>query len=205
MMRVELVALTLEQNELRLLAGPHGLPSCPAGRGQSLDRAARRLLDREVHADHSYLEQLYTFGFPGAVPVVVAYLGLLRQARPRLPGRRWTPAQSRALNPAQQAVANYALTRLRNKITYTNLAFALLPDRFTLSDLQHTYEVVLGRALDKRNFRKKIRSLGILAADGQARGGGRPARLYRFTGPREVVFWPAFGSSFSAVRPARAG
>ena len=197
-MVVELVILTLEQNQLRMLVGPQGLPSCQATRGRPLDAAARRLLDQEVRAGHSYLEQLYSFGFKPRF--VVAYLALVRQARPRRADRTWLPVKAAGrLGAEQRAVANYALTRLRNKITYANLAFAFLPDRFTLGDLQQTYEAVQGRKLDKRNFRKKILSLDILAPDGQARrGGGRPARLYRFTGPREVVFWPAFGSSFSA-------
>jgi len=197
-MVVELVILTLEQNQLRMLVGPKGLPSCPAVPGRQFDAAARRLLDQEVRAGHSYLEQLYSFGFKPNF--VVAYLALVRQARARRAERTWLPVeQSGRLGADQRAVAKYALTRLRNKITYTNLAFAFLPDRFTFGELQQTYEVVLGRKLDKRNFRKKILSLDILAANGQARrGGGRPARLYQFTGPREVVFWPAFGSSFSA-------
>jgi len=204
-MVVELVILTLEQNQLRMLVGPKGLPSCPAQRGRQFDATARRLLEREVHAEHSYLEQLYSFGFKPNF--VVAYLALVRQARSRRPQRTWLAVeQSARLGAEQRAVSSYALTRLRNKITYTNLAFAFLPARFTLGELQQTYEVVLGRKLDKRNFRKKILSLDILSPDGQARrGGGRPARLYQFTGPREVVFWPAFGSSFSAERPARAG
>ena len=95
-------------------------------------------------------------------------------------------------------MAAYGLTRLRNKITYTNLAFAFLPDRFTLSDLQSTYEVIFGKGLDKRNFRKKILSLDILGADGQARRGGRPARLYQFTGSREVSFLPSLGGGRSS-------
>lgn len=194
-MLVELVILTLEQNRLQMLVGPKGLPSCAALRGRPLDDAARRLVGQEVRAGNSYLEQLYSFGFKPNF--VVAYLALVRQARAKRPQRTWVSAeQSARLGAEQRAVAKYALTRLRNKITYSNLAFAFLPARFTLSDLQQTYEVVLGRKLDKRNFRKKILSLQILAPDGQARhGGGRPARLYQFTGPREVVFWPAFAGS----------
>jgi 8-oxo-dGTP diphosphatase len=200
-MRVELVILTLAQNQLRLLVGPNGLPSCPAKPGRPLDQAARRLLAAEVRAGHAYVEQLYSFGFKPSF--VTAYLALVQAARALRPGRAWLPVRDgRRLAAEQRAVAACALSRLRNKITYSNLAFALLPDRFTLSELQQTYEVVLGRPLDKRNFRKKILSLRLLAPDGQARRLGRPARLYRFTGPRQVVFWPAFGSSFSGQRPA---
>ena len=118
----------------------------------------------------------------------------MRNAQIKRTGGAWHEPLPRLPN-GQHAVAEYGLTRLRNKITYTNLAFAFLPDRFTLSELQNTYEVVQERSLDKRNFRKRILTMGILTADGVARRGGRPACLYRFTGPREVAFWPSFAPS----------
>jgi 8-oxo-dGTP diphosphatase len=179
---LELVVLTIEDGHLRILGG---LPAHQLPRAKPLDQAAQRLLKQEITADHTYLEQLYTFAFRGG-RVVVGYLALVRNAKLNQPGRAWHSTQKLS------EVAAYGLKRLRNKITYTNLAFAFLPDRFTLSELQSTYEVVLERAVDKRNFRKKILSLDILTADGEIRRGGRPARLYRFTGPREVSFWPSF-------------
>jgi 8-oxo-dGTP diphosphatase len=197
-MVLELVILAVEDGRLRILLGTRGLPHCALRGSESLDKAARELLEDEVAADHLYLEQLYTFAFPHSksARVVVAYLALVRNARPRRPGHVWFAARPLPrLGPEQRSVAAYGLTRLRNKITYTNLAFAFLPDRFTLSDLQSAYEVILGKGLDKRNFRKKILSLDILGADGQARRGGRPARLYQFTGSREVSFLPSLGPS----------
>jgi len=179
---VELVVLTIQDGHLRILGG---LPAHRLQKAEPLDQAAQRLLKQEVIADHTYLEQLYTFAFRGG-RVVVAYLALVRNARLKQPGRAWNTTHDLS------EIASYGLKRLRNKITYTNLAFAFLPDRFTLSELQSTYEVVLERSVDKRNFRKKILSLDILTADGAVRRGGRPARLYRFTGPREVSFWPSF-------------
>ena len=202
MVGLELVVLAIQDGQLRVLLGPQGLPG-RALRGASLggvgplDRAARALLRAEVAADQFYLEQLYTFAFPRASArrIVVAYLALVRNARLRRPGRAWlATGRLPRLSAEQRRVLEYGLERLHNKITYTNLAFAFLPRRFTFTDLQRTYEVVLGRALDKRNFRKKILSLQVLAPDGQVRrGGGRPARLYQFTGPREVTTWPALG------------
>src|SRR5205823_807731 len=79
-------------------------------------------------------------------------------------------------------MVRYGVQRLRYKLEYTNAVYSLLPERFTLSDLQESYEAILGRKLDPRNFRKRILSLGLLASTGEVRRGEahRPARLYRF-------------------------
>jgi 8-oxo-dGTP diphosphatase len=199
MVEIQLVVLTIADGRLRLLAGPRGLPSREPEKNESLDATAARLLREEVTADHLYLEQLYTFTFRGG-RIVVGYLALVRNARIKHPDRKWHRAQPLPLlGSGHREVASYGVKRLRNKITYTNLAFAFLPDRFALSELQGVYEAVLDRGVDKRNFRKRILSLHILAPDGDVRRaqgrGGRPARLFRFTGPREVAFWPSFSPS----------
>jgi 8-oxo-dGTP diphosphatase len=79
-------------------------------------------------------------------------------------------------------ILDYALTRLRYKLEYTSVGFQLLPDEFTLSELQHAYEIILGEELDKRNFRRKILSSGILEKTGKKKQEveGRPAMLYRY-------------------------
>jgi 8-oxo-dGTP diphosphatase len=79
-------------------------------------------------------------------------------------------------------IVDYALVRLRAKLGYTTIAFHLLPESFSLSELQQVYEIVLGRELDKRNFRRRIQSAEILDATRETRreGSHRPARLYRF-------------------------
>jgi 8-oxo-dGTP diphosphatase len=76
----------------------------------------------------------------------------------------------------------YALQRLRWKLEYTNIVYSLLPRDFTLTELQRVYETILDRPLDKRNFRKKMLSLGMLQATPSVVkiGAHRPARLYRF-------------------------
>ena len=83
---------------------------------------------------------------------------------------------------------DYALERLRNKINYTTVAFQLLPREFTLTELQSSYEVILGQRLDKRNFRRKMLQLGILRGTQGFRASGRqrPAQLYTFTEPKVV-------------------
>ena len=80
------------------------------------------------------------------------------------------------------AVAQYALTRLQAKLEYTNIVYSLLPREFTLAELQEKYEIIVGRRLDRRNFRKKIIAVGLLKAlRRQRRGRHRPAQLYAFT------------------------
>jgi 8-oxo-dGTP diphosphatase len=76
----------------------------------------------------------------------------------------------------------YALQRLRWKLEYTNVVYSLLPRDFTLTELQRVYETIVDRPLDKRNFRKKMLSLGLLQATPRVAKAGahRPARLYRF-------------------------
>jgi 8-oxo-dGTP diphosphatase len=79
-------------------------------------------------------------------------------------------------------ILDYALTRLRYKLEYTMVGFQLLPDVFTLSELQHAYELILGEELDKRNFRRKILAADVLEDTGRKKrdGEGRPAQLYRY-------------------------
>jgi 8-oxo-dGTP diphosphatase len=76
---------------------------------------------------------------------------------------------------------DYALRRLRYKLEYTAIGFELLPDEFTLSELQGFYEIILGETLDKRNFRRRVLQAGIIEATNRYRtGDGRPAQLYRY-------------------------
>ena len=78
-------------------------------------------------------------------------------------------------------ILNYALTRLRYKLEYTAVGFQLLPEKFTLRELQAAYEIILGSKLDKGNFRSKLRKTNVVEmVDGYRDTGGRPARLYRF-------------------------
>ena len=83
-------------------------------------------------------------------------------------------------------VEQHAVERLRNKLEYTTVGFQLLPEQFTLSELQRVYEVILGKEIDKRNFRKKILSLDVVHETGETMMDGvhRPARLFRFSEAR---------------------
>lgn len=147
-----------------------------------------------------YLEQLYTFGSPRRDPggrvvsvahvALIAHSGLL--APPPSPKYRraaWCPAaRLPRLAYDHATVVAVATARLRAKLTYTNLVYTLLPPAFTLGELQAMYEAILGRALDRRNFRKKLLSLGLLRPLGRVRRGAhRPAALYAFRRRRPMM------------------
>jgi 8-oxo-dGTP diphosphatase len=116
---------------------------------------------------------------------VIAYLGIAdaEASSPGTEGATWQPALHLPQISALDArIVDYALVRLRAKLGYTTIAFHLLPITFSLSELQQVYEIVLGRVLDKRNFRRRIQSAEILEPTRETRreGSHRPARLYRF-------------------------
>jgi 8-oxo-dGTP diphosphatase len=199
---VDVVMMSLRQRDLQVLlvkrrSWPYeGMWAIPGGfvnMDESLEKAAKRELQEETGVQDVYLEQLYTFGDPGRDPrtrvITVVYFALLDSER----------LQVRAADDAMDVcwfsvynlpplafdhakILEYALNRLRGKLDYTTIAFSLLPEHFTLYELQRVYEIILHRRLDKRNFRKKILSTGILEDTGgkKMEGTHRPARLYRF-------------------------
>lgn len=167
---------------------------------ETLDEAAARVLTRETGVADVYLEQLYTFdAAPSArttSSLVVSYFALVEAKRARLePRETWQPAWFPVANlPAlafqNNAVVDYALRRLRAKLEYTNVVYSLMPEQFTLTDLQRVYELILGESLDKRNFRRRVLSMGIVVpTTGRMTGGAhRPAQLYTFASRRPMVF-----------------
>ncbi|HXV60927.1 MAG TPA: NUDIX domain-containing protein [Vicinamibacteria bacterium] len=162
--------------------------------GEALDAAAARILREQTGVSHVYLEQLYTFDDrkrdPSNRVVSVAYFSLvppggvaLQTTEKYRAVRFWDlDRRPRPLAYDHEEILAYAQKRLQSKVQYTNVMFSLLPSKFTLSQLQSAYETVLKRSLDKRNFRKKVLSLGLVEASGERATGGRhrPAMLYRF-------------------------
>ena len=160
--------------------------------GETLDEAARRELTAKTSLRGVYLEQLFTFGDPRRNPqahvVSTAYFALLPTTVADVqPGTKYSQAawigvdRLPALAYDHNKVAKVALERLRAKIAYTNVVYGLLPREFTLGELQRVYEVILGRSLDRRNFRKALLASGLLRRLArQRRGAHRPAALYAF-------------------------
>lgn len=161
--------------------------------GESLEEAAARELEEETGIVDAFLEQLYTYGDPNRDPrdriITIAYYALIA-ADKKIRPEGGTDAEQAAWFPVDKlpdlafdhtGIVQYALRRLRYKLEYSAVGFELLPRRFTLSELQTTYEIILGEQLDKRNFRRRILDAGIIEATKEMKiGEGRPARLYRY-------------------------
>ncbi len=179
-------------------AGAWAFPGGIVGPEESLDEAARRELRARTGLRGVYLEQLRTFGDPDRDPqarvVSTAYFALIAAKttggpRGRYADVAWVPVDGLPrLAYDHEAMARAAVERLRAKLAYTNIVYGLLPPTFTLSELQRIYEIILGRPLDRRNFRKKLLASGLLCAlERQRRGAHRPAALYRFAHRRPMV------------------
>jgi 8-oxo-dGTP diphosphatase len=169
---------------------------------ESLDEAAVRVLNEKTSIKNIFLEQLYTCGDPDrdvrGRSVSVAYFALINNAdklelttQDYYGGIEWFPVDKlpkMAFDHKQ--VIELAKKRLRAKLSYTNIAYSLLPVEFTLTQLQRVYEIILGHGLDKRNFRKKIDSLGIVEdlEKKQTDVTHRPAQLYKFKKRELEVF-----------------
>ncbi len=204
---VDVVIFTIDGGELKTLVvkvreGPCGgqwaFPGGLVRMDEALEDAARRELSAKTGLRGIYLEQLRTFGDPSRDPqarvVSTAYFALvpakeMLERSAKYADVAWFPV--RRLPPLaydHDAIARAALERLRAKLAYTNLVYGLLPEQFTLGELQQIYERILGRRLDRRNFRKKILASGLLRQlRTQRRGPHRPATLYRFTQRRPMV------------------
>ncbi|MBX3460169.1 MAG: NUDIX hydrolase [Planctomycetes bacterium] len=199
---VDCVVFGLDDDDLKVLLirrgvapfkGSWALPGGFVHIDETLEDAARRELEEETGLRNVFLEQLYTFGEPGRDPrervVSVAYYALVNlrdhkvQAATDAGQAAWFSLDDlpklafdhdRILDTAQQ--------RLRGKVRYVPIGFELLPRMFTLTQMQRMYEKILDRALDKRNFRKKVLGMGVLDETDQVQQdvAHRAARLYRF-------------------------
>lgn len=159
---------------------------------EPLDHCAQRALVEQTGLTDVYLEQLYTFGqperHPGTRVISVAYYALVSGDR-RADfesghwGAWWNAGRLPDLYLDHQRIVHAARERLKAKLEYSTIAFQLMPDYFTLSELQSVYETIYDRPVDKRNFRKRVLALEHVAATDRKRRNGshRPARLYQYT------------------------
>ncbi|WP_405266247.1 NUDIX hydrolase [Cellulophaga sp. Ld12] len=164
---------------------------------ESLEEAVARELKEETGIAINYLEQLYTFGQPKRDPrsrvVSVAYFGLIKPSAFKILAAtdaeevQWFKiTELPSLSFDHEAILQMAITRLQGKITYEPIGFELLDTKFPFSDLEKLYTTLLGRAIDRRNFRKKMLSLNILDEldEKVSKGSGRPANLFKFNDKR---------------------
>ena len=182
---------------------PGGL-RCP---GTSLDAQARALQVGITHVDGGWIEQLKTFHrpqqidegghvvVPGRDPrgdvLCVAYIAIVPAAlAPDCAGEKdgaeqdWHPVRRLPVEMAfdHREVVDYAVRRLRSKVGYSSVGFQLLPSEFTISELQHVYEAVLGLSINRGNFWRRVVDRGVIEATGKERSvRGKRAYLFRFT------------------------
>lgn len=206
---VDVLIFTIQDNRLKIILVKRGIKpfkgmwAIPGGfvkEEEGLDDAAFREMAEETGVKDVYLEQLYSFGDPKRDPrgrvITVAYFALIPsdpiklKATADVTEAEWFPVNKLPkLAFDHKKIIDYAIERLKNKIEYSNIAHGLLPNRFRLSELQKVYEIILGHKLDKRNFRKKMLSLGLLKETGEREleGAHRPAMLYQFK-TKDIIF-----------------
>lgn len=190
---VEELQVMLIQRDLHPFKGQWALPGGFVRVDETLQDAARRELAEETGLTDIFLEQLFTFGElhrdPRERVVTVAYYALVNLDGHSV--RASTDARNAAwfmLNDLPDlafdhlSILKTAHERLRGKVRYQPIGFELLPEKFTLRQLQHVYEVILGRELDKRNFRKKVLAMEIIKETKEIEKdvAHRAAKLYRF-------------------------
>lgn len=199
---VDAVIFTVKENKLHALLlelkespyqGKWAIPGGLVTNSETLEESAHRHLFDKTNIENAYIEQLYTFGDPNRDPngwvVSVAYMALVTEnlsdikTSDRYKSLAWKAIDDLPdLAYDHKQIVEMAYKRLQNKLSYTNIVYTLLPDEFTLSELQTVYEIILDKELDKRNFRKKLNALNILEELPKKRSEGahRPAQLFKF-------------------------
>ena len=198
---VDCIIFGFEDNKLKLLLGKRQMDP---GRGEwalyggfvgtdeSVDEAAHRVLCELTGLKNLYMKQVHTFGAidrdPGERVISVAYCALINvkdydESLLQEHGVQWVELNKiPQLYSDHNEMVNRAISMLRRRISTEPLSFNLLPDLFTLTQLQHVYEAVLGGEIDKRNFRKCIKSIDFIEKTEliDKLTSKRGAALYRF-------------------------
>jgi 8-oxo-dGTP diphosphatase len=189
--------LLLIRRKIEPCKGEWALPGGFVRMREGLEEAVKRELREETGIAELYLEQLYTFGEPDRDPrervISVAYYALLKLSEHQVSAAAdalevaWFPViELPKLAFDHERIVELGLKRLKAKVRYEPIGFELLPEKFTLGELQRLYETVLEQPLDKRNFRKKILGMELLQAldEYQRDVAHRAAQYYRFNRQR---------------------
>lgn len=200
----DVVIFTIKDNKLQVLLvkranepfkGRWAIPGGFIRLSENLDNAALRILKEKTNVDNIYLEQLYTFGdplrYPSSRVITCAYFALIRSDDIKLSFDnaqgitevQWHEVYNLpTLAFDHKEIIEYSLKRMRERLEFCPIAFQLLPEKFTLTELQKSYELILDMKLDKRNFRKKVLTGSVLKELNEYTkiGSKRPARLYSF-------------------------
>jgi 8-oxo-dGTP diphosphatase len=201
---VDCVIFGLDNESLKVLliqrkhdpfAGTWALPGGFVDMDEPIHRAAQRELEEETGISDMYMEQLYTFGDverdPRGRVISIAYYALVNlsdyqnkvvAASDASQAKWFAVAALPTLAFDHAKIMEIATNRLKNKVRYQPIGFELLPEKFTLGSLHKLYEIILGRELDKRNFRKKILKMNLLVELDETQKGvsHRAAKLYKF-------------------------
>lgn len=191
------ISVLLIKRKYEPFKGKWAIPGGFVLNNESLEHGVERELKEETGIKINYLEQLYTFGNPERDPrsrvVSVAYFGLIKPSAFKIFAStdaeevQWFNINALPeLSFDHDKILELAITRLQGKITYEPIGFELLDNKFPFSDLEKLYTTLLGRAIDRRNFRKKLLSLNILDELDEkiSKGSGRPANLFKFNHKR---------------------
>lgn len=217
---VDVVIFTVIDHTLRVLLVQRpdtgedpfpGLWALPGGfvdvdRDESLEACAQRKLKEKTGVETPYLEQLGSWGGASRDPrgwsATHVYFALIPsehvvlQKGANAADTAWFEldglGRKKKLAFDHGEILETAITRLRNKVEYTSLPAYLLPEEFTLSELQRMYEIVMERPIEKSAFRTRVLSSGLVTPAGakMREGPNRPAQLYRLADPGSVVVFP---------------
>lgn len=196
---VDVVILTMKNNAIQVLLVKRlnepfkdkwAIPGGYVRLSENLDQAALRILKEKTKVDNIYLEQLYTFGDPLRHPnsrvITCAYFALVRAndlnitTTDDLAWHKVSDLPPLAFD--HREIIEYSMKRTRERLELCPVAYQLLNEKFTLTEMQKAYELIMGKKLDKRNFRKKaLSSNGLIELDEYTKSSSkRPARLYTF-------------------------
>ncbi len=179
--RIKILCFSVIHEVLHIFLAGEALPENTLQSAMSLEKTVRYTFESttQIPLQEQYYEQLFTLSTSDTEIAIVYYV--LVPVTTILNTHHWQPFSQIPKTNHDFSIISYGVQRLQWKIEYTNVVYSLLANEFTLSELQQTYEAILAKPLDKRNFRKKILSLPFLTPTGKKRSGiARPAQMYQF-------------------------